>query len=335
MFSGFFQKLAWICCGITIMAATLIPSCKSVPEIAAKAPTEQIKDVQTDVNTSNTELKKTTSDIKTNANNGLQKTPDNAKPSLQPLWINILNSVSRQEQLEKQLDDTSAKLDTAVKTSEKFETDFNNSEKRRKEAEDSSTQKLKEQYRIYSGILFFISLACGGLAIFSGGSKFALYGSILAGVGSAVCIFIVQTVALIPWIVGGLAIVLIGLGVYTFIHNRNLLKTQKVATDQANNKLTSLHKSFDEVVETLEAVKPKLTLGGRRAIFGDGSGKGEAFSIQSRETESLVKESRAKIEKAPPVQATIAIDVNGDGVIDEKDAVLHSEKTTVRKYILK
>jgi hypothetical protein len=269
------------------------------------SPTSEIKQIAIDTGNAAASLKGTTETIKTNANDGMKATPPAAQPIVNPFFIRILGAVGGQDQIVKQLEETKARAEAAEKTSGKFEADFQKEHDARLKAEDNVTKELRQKYLGYSGILFFIALICGGISIYAHGNKIAMYGGILCGIGSAVCITIVQVAPLIPWIIGGLALVTVGLLIYSYV--------------KKNGEIKLFHTATKELVETMEAAKPKMTAAGRAKVFGDGPGKGEAFAIQSKETEAIVSEMREDIEKAPPLPGTVAADWNGDGVIDERD----------------
>jgi hypothetical protein len=225
----------------------------------------------------------------------------------------------------KNLEETKKKADVAEEKSKKYEEDFNKEHEARIKAEDNTTKEIRQKYLAYSGILFFASIILFGVSIWSNGNKLLMWGGILAGVASAVCIFIVQTVALIPWIIGGAMVIAAGMLIYSYIHKNGQISIFKNATT--------------ELVETVEAMKPKMTLASRARVFGDGPSKGEAFVIQSKATEAVVREVRKTIENAPQMPKTVAIDWNGDGIIDERDvepkcAIGPTKITQARKRIL-
>lgn len=301
------EKVALVSMGVVLMGAALFTSCAGPKKIDPIAPTSEIKAIGTDVGNAGKALKGTTDTIRTNASEGMKLTPTAAAPVLNPKWTSILTAVGVQDQLVANLATTQDRADKAEASSGKFEADFKTEHVARLKAEDSSNKEIRKKYLGYSGILFFISLICGGVAIFSGGNKLAMYGGILCGIASAVCITIVQVAPLIPWIIGGLALIATGLLVYSYI--------------KKNGQITMFHTATKELVQTVEAAKPKMTFAGRAAVFGDGPGIGDAHVIQSKETTALVKEIRASdnIHLAPPLPATIAQDWNGDGIIDARD----------------
>lgn len=304
------EKVALIAMGVVILGVALfnpIGCANQSKPIHPVSPTSDIKNLGMDVANAGRDLKATTDTIRTNANDGMKATPVAVQPILNPKWTSILTAVGVQDQLVKNLDATKLRADEAEKKSVKFEQDYSNEHTARVKAEDNTTKELRHKYLAYSGLLFFASLVLFGVAIFNGGNKLLMWGGALAGAGSAVCIFIVQTVALIPWIVGGAAVIAVGFVIYSYIHKNGQINLFKTATH--------------ELVETIEATKPKMTMAGRARVFGDGPGKGDAFAIQSRKTEALVKDIRKNIETAPKLPPTVAVDWNGDGIIDERDVV--------------
>ena len=301
------EKVALVAMGVVLMGAALFTSCAGPKKIDPVAPTPEIKAIGIDVGNAGKTLKGTTDTIRTNATDGMKLTPPAAAPVLNPKWTSILTAVGVQDQLVTNLAATKERADKAEASSGKFEADFKTEHEARLKAEDNTAKQLRQKYLGYSGILFFISLICGGVAIFAGGNKIAMYGGILAGVGSAVCITIVQVAPLIPWIIGGLALIATGLLVYSYI--------------KKNGQITLFHTATKELVQTIESAKPKMTMGGRAAVFGDGPSMGDAHVIQSKSTIALVKEIRAdgNTQLAPALPATIAQDWNGDGIIDARD----------------
>jgi hypothetical protein len=336
MFKTTLEKLAWICCGICILAACLIPSCQSMKTATAPiSPTQDIHNLGTDISATGTDLKQTTTNIQTHATAGMAATPASLQPVLNPHWTSILTSAGVQTQLVANLATMTTQAAAAEQTSKKFEQDYNTEHAARLAAENNTTKELKEKYMAYSGILFFISLICGGLAVWSNGNKIAMWGSIICAVGAAVAIFVVQALAIIPWVIGGLALAALGFGIYTYIHNQKLLAAQKAAATTATTQVVSLKQSAHELVETIEATKPKMTTLGRKKLFGEGPTKGESSIIQSRETESLVKGIRWQISKAPSLPCTVSSDFDGDGVLDVQDVLVQPKTINLKKYVLK
>lgn len=314
------EKIALIAMGVILMGVTIfVPSCQTTVKNQGTAPTDQLHNIGAEVGSAGTDLQTTTKVIKDNATQGQSATPPSLLSLLNPFWSNILTAVGTQDQIAKNLADTTVKAAAAEKQSAEFQQQFNDEHAKRIAAEDNVTKELRQKYMAFSGILFFISLILFGVAIWSGGNKILLWGGAIAGVGAAVCIFIVQTVVLIPWIIGGLALICIGFLVYSYVHKSKVVAAATATVVAKTAQIASFSNSTRELVETIEASKPKMTVAGRKAMFGDGPGKGDAFAIQSRETEKLVQHLRMDMEKAPSIPATVAVDVNGDGIIDEKD----------------
>jgi len=305
----FFEKASLVSAGIVILAVALFNPLGCVSNKKSQspptAPTQDIRELGQDVARTGSDLKTTTETIKNNATDGMKATPVPVQPLLNPYWTNILTATGVQEQLVKNLESATQRAKEAEEKSKKFESDFNSERTARLKAEDSTTKELKQKYLAYSGVLFLASLVLFGIAVWNGGNKILLWGGTIAGVGSAICIFIVQTVALIPWIVGGCSLVAIGFLVYSLWFKEK--------------KITTLDTATKELVETVEATKPRMTMAGRAKVFGDGPGKGDAYSIQSPPTEEIVKAIRKTIETAPKLPATVATDWNGDGIVDDND----------------
>ena len=319
------QKITWGLCGVVFTLTTLMTSCSNPPASPPVAPTQEIQGIGTDIANTSTALSGTTKSIETDATQGMQKTPTNVQSILNPHWTGILAAVGMQKQMVTDLTTTKQHATDAVSLSQKFQQAYESEHAARLKAEDSATKELKDKYIMYSGILFFIALGCGALAFFVD-SKFAMYGAIVAAVGAAVCIFIVQIVSIIPWIIGGLALAALGLGIYTFLEKKKQITT-------VTAKSLTYQKATTELVKTIEATKPRMTFAGRKAVFGDGPCQGDAHIIQSGETETIVNGIRSKMgmNRAPSLPITVATDID----VESGSEIQTQPKSLTRKYILK
>jgi hypothetical protein len=296
------EKVALISLGVIILAVVLfVPSCAGTnhPPVV-QPPSVDIHNIGTDVQATHDTLDTSTKGIKTEAQTGMQKTPTDVKPVLEQHWVNILTWTGVQEQLVKNLEETKKKVDTAQANAVKFENLYKSEQAARIKAEDNATKEFRHKIMTWAGICFGLSLLFGGLAFYTH-SSWIKGVAVMCVIGLLVCVALVQTIALIPWVAGGLAV--IGAGV--FLYDRY-----------------GVHKATTELVKTVEAQKPLMTLEGRKKLFGSGPTPGDVNHIQTPFTRQLVKQIRkqtADKDLAPQVPTQVAVDYNGDGVIDKKD----------------
>jgi membrane protein implicated in regulation of membrane protease activity len=302
------QKIVYICTGMCFMAVALFMSCDSNKKSTAVIPpSNDLRQIGEGINRHKESLQKTTNEIRENATEGSKKTPEKVKPVLDPFWNNIIVSAGVQDEIVKGLEVEKQRADKATTNATEFEKLYSDEKKARLKAEEVSNKAVKEQYRAYSGIFFFGMIGCIIAGIFSPvGKKAFTYASIACGIGCGVALFIVQSLAYIQFVVGAALAMLLILVIWRCWKN---MKDENL-----------LNKGAKELVATVEAQKPMMTVAGRKKFFGDGPIPGLITSIQSKETRDLVKSIRNKFDNlAPSVPATVAIDYNGDGLIDERD----------------
>ncbi len=330
------QKLAYIGFGILMMGATLTMSCQGPKvdnTVRVPPPTPDIHEIGNGIQQQRDALDKTTNDIRTNTEDGIKKTPPAVSPILLPHWTSILKATGVQEQIVKNLEIEKARADAAEELSKRYEKQYsdevvahNEEIEKRKAAEDNTTKELRQKYTAYSGILFFLMIGCALAAVFSPqGKALFTYASLACAAGCAAAIFVVQSVALIPWIVGGLALIVLCLFAYRFWKASN--------TEKTLNSNQNLHEKITkELVGTVEALKPMMTIEGRRKMLGDGPIPGLVRTIQSEDTRKLVDTIRGKMTNlAPTIPLTVAIDYNQDGVVDDRD-VAYAQQNNFFRY---
>jgi hypothetical protein len=231
--------------------------------------------------------------VETAVKTGETKTPAEIKPILDPIWNDIKNNASLMKTINSMIADVGGKqLENAKKEIEDFKAssmaelskmkDFADKEtKRANKAEDEGIKTLKQVYT-------WISVSCFGgfllslIGIFSGfgsggiWSKLAIGVAVACGVGLGLSIFLIQTISLIPWIVGGILLIAAAFIIWQFFVR---------------------NKAIQEVARTTEMAKEKLSDVNKALIFGTGSIPGKAFSVQSTATEAIVKKVRKNIPK--------------------------------------
>jgi hypothetical protein len=307
-----FDKLSYVGCGFFALAfAVAVFSCseKKIDNTTpgSKAPpSTDFHAAATDVGNAHKSLNDTTTTIKQAATQGAEKTPIEVKPILDPFWQKILIAAGVQEGIVKNLADTQKKLvsaeDNAKIWEKKYTTDmtawaakFDKEHEARVKAESNATKELRAKY-------IWISVACFGVLVlslalafsgFGGGgfSKIATSGAIAGGIGLAVSVALIQTVQLIPWIVGGLALLGGALLVYEYFNrNKKIVKVTEEKEHEVSEKM-QLQKVTEELVHTAEAAKPFMTMQGRKTVYGNGP------------------KARAKlVNKAPSLPVPVAAD---------------------------
>lgn len=286
-----------------------------------------IVESKNDVGTASERLTKTTATIKDNTNQIVAKAPEPVKTDIAPQTTAILQSTAQQENIVADLKATQEKLAQAEKLSGTFEQRFLDEQAARKKAEDSESKALKKAYRNASLLCGLGALIFGGL--FFSGQLWAKWISVLCAAGCAGCIFIVQSMDLIPWVVLGAVVIAVGLLAWQFIRKNRSITTKAAEIKTKIDENLKLHTVTKELTATVEAAKPFMTQKGRKDFFGDGPIPGRVTMLQKSElTQKLVKQHRAELPNlAPKVDETIAVDVNGDGVIDERDFPLTTYRT--------
>lgn len=307
---GVFQKIVYVSFGVILMGSVIFSGCSNVG--TQKLPDSGKNDISASneiVGESVTKIRSTTDTIRDDAQQINKKTPSNAKAAISPHTSSILQQTTIQDEVVTKLHDANIRLLTAEKKVDEFESRYLIIDKQRQEAQDKANQALKDRYTSISILCFIGLIVCLGLL--TTGNKLAITGAIICGAGCGGSLFIVKQYEHIALGVGGLITAAVGLAVWQII--------------QKNRKIESLDTTVDEQIKTVEALKPQLTMKSRKDFFGDGPMPGTVQHIQSAETRQIVNDKRSEMpdnEKAPSVPATVSIDYNGDGVIDEKDAAL-------------
>lgn len=270
--------------------------------------TQRLDIATTNIQNSGTSLDGTTKIIKNEAETILKVTPQNAKPLVDPHAQEIIVQTGKQEEIVKQLKETQKLLEQEktdkvdlIKQQEELKVKLENEK-------ENATKQLRAKYTTVSIFCFAGMVVCG--ALFFSGQKWAMGAGLVCAAGLAISIFLVQTVALIPWIVGGILAVIAIVATILFVRK--------------NWKINDLKTIGTELVQSTEALKPFMREAARKDMFGDGPIPGKILTLQSDKTIEFVKEIRDQIpeeKKAPPIERTIASDINGDGVIDERDLI--------------
>lgn len=322
------RRLFYVCIGFCLAASLVyvgtISGCQNTPDnVPVDSGKPLIVESKNDVGTAAERLTQTTATIEDNTNQIVAKTPEPVKTEIAPQTTAILQSTAQQTDIVNDLKATQEKLATAEKLSGDFEQKFLDEQARRQKAEDSESKALKKAYRNASLLCGLAALVFGGL--FFSGQLWAKWLAVLCAAGCAGCIFIVQTVDLIPWVVLGAVVIAVSLFVWQFIKKNRSIKTKI-------DENVKLHTVTKELTATVEASKPFMTQQGRKDLFGDGPVPGKVALLQKSDlTQKLVSKYRAELpNRAPKVDETIAIDVNGDGVIDELDFPVAKFRTRPR-----
>lgn len=260
----------------------------------------------------------TTKVIKNEANEILKQTPPEIKPKIDPHANEILVQTGKQEEIIKDLQQTKEllnkeKLDKAsiIKENDSLKDSLN-------KEKENSTKQLRAKYTTVSIFCFAGMIVCG--ALFFTGQKWAMGVGLMCAAGLAVSIALVQTVALIPYIAGGIIGLLAIVAIISFVRKNWTIK--------------DLKQIGTELVHSAEAAKPFMQDSGRRTFYGDGPIPGKVLHLQSDKTQEFVNEVRNNMpenKKAPSIEPTVAVDVNGDGVIDEKDVIISNEPLPINE----
>jgi hypothetical protein len=330
------NRVVYVCMGVILSASLIFMSCAGPAKLPVTPITPNIDNTNHDLKAATDTVKGTTSKIKDNAQQGLDKTPATARVILEPHWREILIQAGIQEAVVKDLERAQAELaDTSVKA-KNLEAAYAKEQELRKKAESDATKELRAKYT-------WISVACFGLLVISvvagfsgigGGalSRVAIATAVASAIGLALSIALVQTVALIPYIVGGLVLVGGGIVVYRFVFKnktittttavaqtataqvQNLTEKTQALTDQASSlqqENTQLTQTATELVKTAEASKPFMSISGRRHVYGDGPVPGVVRALQSEHTRKFVTRVRSEMTNvAPSIPETIASDLN-------------------------
>lgn len=295
------NKVVWLCTGFVLALTLMFVSCENQLNPSAKvSPIPNIEQSQRQVGDVSKTLDTTTKDIKVEAQHGMQQTPEAAKPMLEPHWTKILTDAGTQDDLVMQMQGIQKDLGEAKSHAADVEKQRDGYYAENQDLKQSENKALRAKYTTMSLALFGIAIVMGGIGIWMQGNKAILAIAALCGTGCIVCIFLVQTVQLIPFFVGGIALLGLGVLFYSFYKKHADLMTFKNATTQ--------------LVKTVENTKPFMTVQGRKKIFGDGAVVGIAHILQTNTTQDVVATLRNDIEKAPAVAGTVASDVPVQGV---------------------
>jgi low affinity Fe/Cu permease len=285
------SKIVYIAMGIVLMGTALFTSCSPVNRTVPNSPTNNIVATGEIIGSARDSLNKTTIDIDKHARAIEVAVPPAIKPQVTPHTTAILQDTAIQGDIVKQLADAKAKAELAIAQSKKLEEYGIKEHEERVKAESNVTQALKQRYTAVSIFCFVGVLVCGGLV--AAGQKWAITVGIVCAVGCAAAIFIIQTVSLIPWVVGGFIVVAVGVAIHQFITK--------------NGKINVLNTATTDLTKTVEAIKPKMAMVDRKKFFGDGPYPGDVLHIQSPTTQALVASTRPKLANlAPPVIPTMS-----------------------------
>jgi hypothetical protein len=253
-------------------------------------PTEPIAHVQSDVKAVATGLAQTTKDIKQNAAEGQKATPPALKPTLDPKWNAITNAATKQDVYVDQLKAKDAELERIKGIANGWVKYADTEKARADKAENSLTDALRKRMHLLV-VLGVVGIAISGALVFSGNKI-----GIATGVGSALLVgtalFIGQTAQLLPWIIGGVAVLCVGLIVWQLIDKRRKFNVASTAAK--------------ELVHTVEIAKTLMPVDARKRVFGDGPVPGKAYQVQSESTQKLVSEARAELPNLAPSIAPTA-----------------------------
>lgn len=272
---------------------------------------EKLTNISSVIEDNNKTLTTTTNVIKEETNQIVNITPTELKPTIEPHTTKILQQTVIQEQIVASFNKVINNLKDAIKNNNQLEKLYQQEQAARKKAEESSAKEFKNKIMGWSTICFFGMLVSGGLAIFLKGNKTAAGISIMLGLGLAICVFLVQTISLIPWIIGGLLVILSIVFVYSHFFNKKVLNKLDIANV--------------ELVKTVEATKPFMPPNNRKHFFGDGPLPGVIDNIQkSNTTKAIVEDIRASEDfiKAPSITPSVFIDKNGDGIDDNTGEII-------------
>lgn len=238
------------------------------------------------VSLSREELSRTTTLIEDNAEKGKTETPEEVRKLLFPRWDNILLAtksqwqlVNKLEQTEEQLVGASFQLNYAKERVLELENFAENQIIRAEKAEDqiralkeSANKQLKEKFAWIS-IASFAGLVLSIVLAFMG-NKIAVTVAIGCAISLALSIFLIQSWAYIPWVVGGILLIAAGVTIWQIIEKK---------------------KAVEELIVTGEIAKHELGEEKRKKLFGDGALPGVVSSIQSNSTQKMVQEARQKL----------------------------------------
>jgi ribosomal protein S17E len=306
------QKIKYTFLGFLACAAIYFGGCQNTSKTTENLSSKDLlNSAVTSVENSGKTLNETTTTIKTETQEINKVTPPDLKPAIEPHTSKILEQTVIQDGIVVELDKTVAELKETQKRNEKLESSFEKEKKARIAAEEKASKELRNKILGWSTLCFFGMLISAGLSIYFKGNKIATIISGICGIGLLVCVTLLQSMPIIPWIVLGLLGV-IGL-VFVYIQFF------------AKKKIDNLDNANVELVKTVEATKPLMREGNRKFFFGDGPVPGVIDSIQkSDKTKEIVANIRAEedFRKAPSVPPSQYIDMNGDGIDDNTGEVI-------------
>lgn len=253
--------------------------CATSPVVPKATPEETIASTQREVKGVATALEGTTTTIKRNATEGESKTPASLKPTLAPNWQAIGNAASQQEVLVAQLKAKDADFAKMRDLANGWVAYANSQKARGDKAEASLTDALRSKLNLLV-ILGTVGVAVSGALVFAGNRI-----GVATGVGSGLLVVVALTVGqsapLVPYLVGGTVLAVVGVTIWQLIAKRNKV-----------NLLTS---ATNELVRTVEASKQLMPASARYKVFGDGPIPGKAAVIQSAATQALVLKARQSL----------------------------------------
>lgn len=282
----------------------------------------KLESVETKVASNTNALKGTTGIIKTEALSILDITPPEFKPLIDPHTQAIITQTTEQEKIIKSLESTKGDFALVKKAAE---TDANVQKQVVAENEKLREQISSQSRKTVAGwstSCFFVALI-SGVAYGYTKNKALLGIAATAGIGMLACLMIIQLLPILPFIALGLGILLVFAVGYELLQN--------------NRAKAALAKTNGELVHGIETIKPRLTVTARRQVFGDGPIDGELTKSFSDNTKDLVNTIRLDptFKRAPSIPATIAIDLNGDGIIDANEiAECKDNQNAVRASIV-
>jgi ribosomal protein S17E len=306
------QKIKYTFLGFLACAAMYFGGCQNTAKTTENLSSKDLlKSAVTSVENSGKTLNETTTTIKTETQEINKVTPSDLKPTIEPHTSKILEQTVIQDGIVVELNKTVAELKETQKRNEKLETSFEKEKKARIAAEEKASKELRNKILGWSTLCFFGMLISAGLSVYFKGNKIAAIISGICGIGLLICVTLLQSIPIIPWIVLGL-LGIIGL-IYVYMQYFN------------KQKINNLNNANVELVKTVEATKPLMREGNRKFFFGDGPVPGVIDSIQKSDTTKEIVANIRKEEdfhKASPVTPSKYIDMNGDGIDDNTGEVI-------------
>lgn len=297
------KMLVYMITGAVLVCATIwLTSCST--KLPIESPKQTLDVVKNNVKASADSLDKTTVEIRTAATDGQKATPAAARPTLDPYWLRILTAAGVQQQIVQQLRQQDAEIVKATATAERLKAAFDAEKSARTKAEtDRDSALTKYLYGLIALCVVGVGISA---VLFISGNKLGLTVGAGCVASIVVALLVAKSLTLLPWVLGGVIIVAIGLVIWEVLDKKrtivaDLLKLgdQAKQIDEHERDLRIYDKANDELVETVEAAKVVMTPDARADIFGVADLPGRARILQSSETEKLVAEKRSKLQKAP------------------------------------